>query len=407
MIRPAAAAQMHADEQAERRRADGIKAIVALRSGTAEYVPLRKRLSDRNYRQGNEQDNVQGNTEEDDVQGNTKEDDDQDIDNKNNSPTALNAILPRMTRSTTRAAVVASGLGNVHHVFSAKAANTKDVMDPEVRVNAINKEVRGLFNRGAFSLVHVDAVPSHANVIGTRIITRLKDFGTIDEKAKARLIIQGCRGAEKNRIVSNASTVSHAYIRILISFAANKDYPVWTKDATQAFLQSKDTFYGDLFARLPLELRSVFKGYALMMLKHLYGTKEAETYWNAAYSGYWMQKVGVTSSTLDPCFMIATCNQAKYGDAHVGGDNHHAVGASVHAWSATDHCRQRYGPSIDRKAGLRRDMCRGESASGLCTGQIPPARLQPHWQGAIAYGQAAFGGPVKASTQARGHSRVY
>jgi hypothetical protein len=242
MIRPAAAAQMHADEQAERRRADGIKAIVALRSGTAEYVPLRKRLSDRNYRQGNEQDNVQGNTEEDDVQGNTKEDDDQDIDNKNNSPTALNAILPRMTRSTTRAAVVASGLGNVHHVFSAKAANTNDVMDPEVRVNAINKEVRGLFNRGAFTLVHVDAVPSRANIIGTRIITRLKDFGTSDEEAKARLIIQGCRGAEKNRIVSNASTVSHASIRILISFAANKDYPVWTKDATQAFLQSKDTF---------------------------------------------------------------------------------------------------------------------------------------------------------------------
>jgi hypothetical protein len=112
MIRPAAAAQMHADEHAERLRADGITTMVALRSGTAEYAPLRNRLSDRNYRQGNAQDNgqgitekddMQGNTEEDDVQGNTKEDDAQDIDDKNNSPTALNAILPRMTRSTTRA----------------------------------------------------------------------------------------------------------------------------------------------------------------------------------------------------------------------------------------------------------------------------------------------------------------
>jgi hypothetical protein len=89
MIRPAAAAQMHAEEQAERLRADGITAMVALCSGTAEYALLRNRLSDRNYRQGNEQDNVQGNTEEDDVQGNTKEDDAQDIDDKNNSPTAL------------------------------------------------------------------------------------------------------------------------------------------------------------------------------------------------------------------------------------------------------------------------------------------------------------------------------
>jgi hypothetical protein len=87
-------------------------------------------------------------------------------------------------------------------------------MDPEVRVYAINKEVRGLFNRGAFSLVHVNAVTSHANIIGTRIITRLKHFGTIDEEAKVRLIIQGCQDAEKNRIVSHAPTVSHAYIHI-------------------------------------------------------------------------------------------------------------------------------------------------------------------------------------------------
>jgi hypothetical protein len=189
MIRPAAAAQMHADEQSKRLCADCITAMVALRSGTAEYAPLRNRLSDRNYRQCNEQDNVQGSTEEDCVQGNTKEGDAQDIDDKNNSPTALNAILPRMARSTTRAAAAASDFGIVHHVFAAKAAKPNDAMDPEVRVNSIIKKVRGLFNRGAFSLVHVDAVPSHANIIGTRIITRLKYFGTIDEEAEARLII--------------------------------------------------------------------------------------------------------------------------------------------------------------------------------------------------------------------------
>jgi hypothetical protein len=86
---------------------------------------------------------------------------------------------------------------------------------------------------------------------------------------------------------------------------------VWTKDTPHTFLQNKDTFSRDLYAMLPLELRSVFKGYVLKMLKPLYGTKKAGTYWNAAYSGDWKQKVGVTSSTLNPCFMTATCNQAK------------------------------------------------------------------------------------------------
>jgi Reverse transcriptase (RNA-dependent DNA polymerase) len=130
--------------------------------------------------------------------------------------------------------------------------------------------------------VHVDAVHSYDNIIGTRNIIRLKHFDTIDEKAKARLAIQECQDAEKNRIVSNAPTVSYASIRILISFAAIKVHPVWTIDTTHAFLQSKDTFSRNLYAMLPLELRSVCKGYVLKMLKPLYGTKEAGTYWNTA-----------------------------------------------------------------------------------------------------------------------------
>jgi hypothetical protein len=100
--------------------------------------------------------------------------------------------------------------------------------------------------------------------------------------------------------VSNATTVSYASIRILISFAAIKVHPVWTKDTTRAFLQSKNTFSRDLYAMLPLELRSVFKSYILKMLMLLYGTKEAETYWNTAYSGDWNQKAGITPHMLDP-----------------------------------------------------------------------------------------------------------
>jgi hypothetical protein len=61
---------------------------------------------------------------------------------------------------------------------------------------------------------------------------------------------------------------------------------------------------------LPLELRSVFKGYVLKMPNPLYSTKEAGTYWNAAYSGDLKQKAGITPYTLDPYFMTKTCNQA-------------------------------------------------------------------------------------------------
>jgi hypothetical protein len=97
---------------------------VALRSGTAEYTPLRIILSDSNYRQGiaqdNTQDNVLGSAKKDDVPGNAKEDDAQDIKDENDSPSSLIAILPLMTRSTIQAAEDVFGVSIVHHVLAAK-----------------------------------------------------------------------------------------------------------------------------------------------------------------------------------------------------------------------------------------------------------------------------------------------
>jgi hypothetical protein len=200
---------------------------VALRSGTAEYTSLRIILSDRNCRQGNAQDNAQdnmlGNTKEDKVQGNAREDDAQDIKDGNNSPSSLVAILPLITRSTTRAAEVVSGVSIVHHVLAAKEAQPNDAMDLEVRKNSINKEVRGLPNRRAFSPEQVDAVHSNANIFGTRIVTRLKHFGSIDEESKARSIIQGCQDACYALLRMRPLSISCAECCVLIS-CGNVDY---------------------------------------------------------------------------------------------------------------------------------------------------------------------------------------
>jgi hypothetical protein len=115
------------------------------------------------------------------------------------------------------------------------------------------------FIRGRFSLVYAVIVSSHANIINTRIITRLKNFGSIDEVAKARLIIQLCQDTETSRIVSNAPTLSHTSICILISFAAIKDCTVWTKDDSLAFLQGKESFLLNQHSKLRLDQRSDFK----------------------------------------------------------------------------------------------------------------------------------------------------
>jgi hypothetical protein len=90
---------------------------------------------------------VLGSTKKDDEPGNAKEDDAQDVKDENNSTLSLIAILPLMTRSTTQAAEDVSSVSIVHHVLAAKETKPNDAMDPEVRINSINKEVRGLINR--------------------------------------------------------------------------------------------------------------------------------------------------------------------------------------------------------------------------------------------------------------------
>jgi hypothetical protein len=93
---------------------------------------------------------TQGSTKADYLQGNRKEDDAQNTNDKINSPTSHNPILPRMVRSITQAAADSFDLGIVHDLFAVKEAKSNDAMDPEVRINAIKKKVRKLFNRGTF-----------------------------------------------------------------------------------------------------------------------------------------------------------------------------------------------------------------------------------------------------------------
>jgi hypothetical protein len=163
---------------------------VALHSDTVEYAPLQSIPSDCNYRQGNaksnSQDNVLGSTKENNVSGNAREDDAQDIKGENKSPLFIIAILPLISRSTTRAAEVVSGVSILHHVLAAEEAKPNDAMDTDrdVRINAINKGIRGLFNCRALSLVQVDAVHSHANIIGTRIVTRSNTLAQSTKRQK-------------------------------------------------------------------------------------------------------------------------------------------------------------------------------------------------------------------------------
>jgi hypothetical protein len=88
-------------------------------------------------------------------------------------------------------------------VYVTKIVTPKSAeYDANKAQQAIEAELLGLLQNNAVEFVLKDSVPHDANVIGTRIILALKNYGTIDEAWKARLIIQGCLDDEAAEIVS-------------------------------------------------------------------------------------------------------------------------------------------------------------------------------------------------------------
>jgi hypothetical protein len=84
---------------------------------------------------------------------------------------------------------------------------------------AITEEIQGLMDRGTFEIVLRNKTPVDANIMGSRIILALKNYKTSEECVKARLVIQGSFYRDGSSIVTDAPTVSHFSVRVLLSIS--------------------------------------------------------------------------------------------------------------------------------------------------------------------------------------------
>jgi hypothetical protein len=125
---------------------------------------------------------------------------------------------------------------------------------------AITEEIQGLMDRGTFDIVVRNKLPVDSNIMGSRIVLALKNYKTSEECVNARLVIQGCGDRHGSSIVTDASTVSHFSVRVLLSISVLMKWKVWSKDARQALLQSEANISRNVYARLPRELRAHFVG---------------------------------------------------------------------------------------------------------------------------------------------------
>jgi hypothetical protein len=184
-----------------------------------------------------------------------------------------------------------------------------DNPDKPMWEESISKEWNSLVSLNSFKVVPFSQVPPGTKQLGTKWVFKIKrnKDGSVD-KFKSRLTIQGC-GQEMgvNFCSTWAPCARGTTIKLLFALAASLGVEVCTSDVSTAFLYA-DVDY-DIYCRAPKGV-NVPAGHCLLLLKSVYGIKQAPMLWNQHVNGTlekftWTLPDGTVApmhrSEVDPC----------------------------------------------------------------------------------------------------------
>jgi len=149
---------------------------------------------------------------------------------------------------------------------------------------ALEKEYGGLISEGVFKEVDRSSVPTDNKVVPTQLLFSIKSDGTF----KCRIVVRGDLTTKgKHYLETKSSMASIEAVRMLASFAAGEQWPMYGTDFSQAYTNA-DELNEYLFCELttlPPEMQDgrygAGKGRAKVahMKKNLYGLPQAGKAW--------------------------------------------------------------------------------------------------------------------------------
>ena len=181
-------------------------------------------------------------------------------------------------------------------------SNVQDALaDPKWR-KAMNEEMEALQKNATWELV---PLPKGMKPIGCRwvFMVKLKSDGSID-RYKALLVAKGYAqryGIEYQDTFAPVAKINT--IHILISIAANRDWPLQQFDVKNAFLNGD--LEEEVYMELPLGVKngSSCKGEVCKLKKSLYGLKQSPRAWFGRFSTT-MKEFGYNQSNSDHTLFI-------------------------------------------------------------------------------------------------------
>lgn len=176
------------------------------------------------------------------------------------------------------------------------------------------QEVDDLIGRGVFRFERYDA----SKHVGYRLFKSrmVREIKGINDKPyeKSRLVIQGYNDSEKKCILTQSPTIQRMSQRLILAIAptlCQQGFTIDLRDITQAYPQSQSELTRTILSSLPLELKDKYpKDTIIRVIRPLYGIAEAGVHWFATYQKHHLNELDMTTSTYDPCLLIATDRDA-------------------------------------------------------------------------------------------------
>ena len=165
---------------------------------------------------------------------------------------------------------------------------------------------------GTFIPIKEEDIKGEPRIFGSRFVDELKKVGDRLKK-KSRLVAQNYADDDATAIATKAPTVQRFAQRVALSIAAS--YPElipYTRDITQAYIQSHTDLERDVYIRAPKEL-GLQPGFVLKVVRPLYGIPESGLHWYLTYLSHHLETLGMHRATADPCVLIKRSNNEIEG----------------------------------------------------------------------------------------------
>ena len=176
------------------------------------------------------------------------------------------------------------------------------------------KEIDALISQGVFAFEMFDpTIHGDTRIFKSRMVHEVKGKATDTPYEKSRLVIQGHSDDGKDMVLTQSPTIQRASQRIIMAIAPSlnqKGMDLWLRDIIQAYVQSATVLQRTILAHPPKQIEHLYpKGTIMVVIKPLYGIAEAGTHWWATYFNHHREKLGMETSTYDPCLLITKSSE--------------------------------------------------------------------------------------------------